>query len=54
MKRSILIILGKIIAWIGKRLGRGSTLPGQLVLKFEQNMLKKVRTSKSYHCCDWF
>ena len=42
MKRSILIILGKIIAWIGKRLGRGSTLPGQIILKFEPDMLKKL------------
>ena len=40
--KSLIILINKLIYMIGKMLGRGSTLPGQIALKLDKNILKKV------------
>ena len=40
--KSLIILINKLIYMIGKMLGRGSTLPGQVALKLDKNILKKV------------
>jgi hypothetical protein len=40
--KSLIILINKLIYMIGKMIGRGSTLPGQIALKLDKNILKKV------------
>lgn len=40
--KSLIILINKLIYMIGKMIGRGSTLPGQVALKLDKNILKKV------------
>lgn len=42
MKKRFLIVFGKLLCFGGKLLGRGSSLPGQMILKFDKNMLSKL------------
>lgn len=39
----IAIIVGKAIAFVGKILGRGSSLPGKIALKIDKNLLSKLK-----------
>ena len=41
--KSLIILINKVLYMIGKMLGRGSTLPGQIALKLDKNILKKVK-----------
>ncbi len=43
MKRLFIILLAKILYWIGKKLGKGSSLPGQIALKLDKNILQKIK-----------
>jgi len=40
-----IIILSKIVIFIGKFLNRGSNFPGNLALKLDKNILSKFKTS---------
>lgn len=40
--KSLIILINKLIYMIGKLVDRGSTLPGQIALKLDKNILKKV------------
>lgn len=46
MKKTCFILLGKILCFLGKKLGRGSTLPGQFVLKYHKSMLSEFELPK--------
>ena len=41
--KSLIILLSKFIYWIGKMVGKGSSLPGQIALKLDRDILKKTR-----------
>ena len=41
--KSIIILISKFIYWIGKLVGKGSSLPGQIALKLDKNILKKIK-----------
>ncbi|MBQ8043770.1 MAG: DUF1727 domain-containing protein [Clostridia bacterium] len=41
------IILGKIIVLLGKLLGKGSSMPGEVALKIDKNLLKKFNLPKT-------
>ena len=43
MMKSIIILISKFIYWIGKLVGKGSSLPGQIALKLDKNILKKIK-----------
>lgn len=43
--KSIIILISKFIYWIGKLVGKGSSLPGQIALKLDKNILKKIKLS---------
>ena len=38
-----IIILAKILYFIGKLIGKGSSMPGQIALKLDKNILKKIK-----------
>ena len=40
--KSIIILLNKFLYWIGKIIGKGSSLPGKIALKLDRNILKKI------------
>ncbi len=40
--KSFIILINKLIYMLGKLVKRGSTLPGQIALKLDKNILKKV------------
>ena len=40
--KSIIILLNKFLYWIGKLIGKGSSLPGKIALKLDRNILKKI------------
>ena len=42
MKKTFIIILAKILYFIGKLIGKGSSMPGQIALKLDKNILKKI------------
>ena len=41
--KTISIIIGKILIFIGKLVNKGSTLPGEYALKIDKNLLKKLK-----------
>lgn len=41
MKKRILICFGKLLCYVGSIVGRGSTLPGSILLKLDKNMLSQ-------------
>ena len=43
MRRAFIIILSKILYKIGKLIGKGSSLPGQIALKLDKNILTKLK-----------
>ena len=47
MKKCLLIFLGKLIAVAGKLLGRGSSLPGEVILKIDPKMMRKIKLPKT-------
>ena len=47
MYNAICILLGKAIIFIGKLLNRGSSLPGQIILRFNKNILKYFKLPKT-------
>ena len=40
--KTLVIILSKILYWVGKIIGKGSSLPGKIALKIDKNILKKI------------
>lgn len=46
MKKFCAIVIGKLVVLIGKILGRGSTLPGNIALKIDKNLLGKLKLPK--------
>lgn len=38
----LIILLSKLLYFIGKLIGKGSSLPGQIALKLDKNILKKI------------
>ncbi len=38
-----IILLSKFIYWVGKLVGKGSSLPGKIALKLDKNILKKIK-----------
>lgn len=43
MKTSFLILLCKILRMVGRMVGKGSSLPGRIVLKLDPNILQKIK-----------
>ena len=43
----IAILLGKIVVLAGKILGKGSSMPGEIALKIDKNLLKKFKLPKT-------
>ncbi len=43
----IAILLGKMVVLAGKLLGKGSSLPGEIALKLDKNLLKKFKLPKA-------
>lgn len=41
--KTLIILLSKFIYMIGKLVGKGSSLPGQIALKLDKNILKKIK-----------
>lgn len=41
--KSLIILLSKFLYWLGKLVGKGSSLPGQIALKLDKNILKKIK-----------
>lgn len=41
------ILLGKIVVFLGKILGKGSSLPGEIALKIDKKLLKKFKLPKT-------
>ena len=46
MKTSLIILLCKLIRLVGKAVGNGSSLPGQIALKLDPNILQKIKLPK--------
>lgn len=46
MKTSLIILICKLIRLIGKIIGKGSSKPGQIALKLDPHILKKVKMPK--------
>lgn len=46
MKTSLIILLCKLIRLMGKAVGKGSSLPGQIALKLDPNILQKIKLPK--------
>lgn len=40
--KSFIILINKFLYWIGKLMGKGSSLPGKIALKLDKNILKKI------------
>ena len=40
--KSIIILLNKFLYWLGKMIGKGSSMPGKIALKLDKNILKKI------------
>lgn len=40
--KSLIILLSKFIYWIGKLVGKGSSMPGKIALKLDKDILKKI------------
>lgn len=47
MKKFLLIFIGKCMILVGKLLGRGSSLPGEIVLKLDSKMMGKMKLPKT-------
>mgnify|MGYP003296041220 FL=1 len=47
MKKTCAIILAKIVIFIGKIQGRGSSLPGKIALKIDENLFCKLKMPKT-------
>ena len=47
MKNFLLILLGKILLFLGKILHKGSSLPGEIVLKIDPKMMGKIKLPKT-------
>lgn len=45
--KTLAILLGKLVVFIGKILNRGSSLPGEIALKIDKNLLKKFKLPKT-------
>lgn len=43
MKKTLVIIISKIIYFIGKLVGKGSSMPGKIALMLDKNILKKIK-----------
>lgn len=43
MKTSIIILINKIVYFIGKLIGKGSSYPGKLSLKLDKDILRKIK-----------
>lgn len=46
MRVFFVILISKIVRFLGKRMGRGSSLPGMVALYLDRNILKKIRMPK--------
>ena len=46
MKTAFIIMVSKLLYKIGKLLGKGSSMPGQIALKLDKNILQKVKLPK--------
>ena len=40
--KSIIILINKFLYWIGKLIGKGSSLPGKIALKIKPDILSVV------------
>lgn len=40
--KAIIILLNKFLYWLGKLMGKGSSMPGKIALKLDKNILKKI------------
>ena len=47
MKKCLLILLGKCTIILGKLVHRGSSLPGELILKIDSNFMGKIKLPKT-------
>lgn len=47
MRKALIIILSKLLYKIGKLVGKGSSLPGQIALKLDKNILSKLELPKT-------
>lgn len=43
MKKTFIILIAKILYFIGKLIGKGSSMPGQIALKLDKNILKRIK-----------
>ena len=43
MKVKLITLISKFIYFIGKMIGKGSSMPGQIALKLDKNILQKVK-----------
>lgn len=43
MKTAFIIMVSKLLYKIGKVMGKGSSMPGQIALKFDKNILQKIK-----------
>ena len=41
--KTIIILINKFLYWIGKLIGKGSSMPGKIALKLDKNILKKIK-----------
>lgn len=46
MKKTLAIIVCKLVRIVGKLVGKGSSLPGQIALKIDSNILKEIKLPK--------
>lgn len=47
MKKTFIILIAKILYFIGKLIGKGSSMPGQIALKLDKNILKRIKLPKN-------
>lgn len=47
MKKFLLILLGKCVIVLGRVIRRGSSLPGELILKIDSNFMRKIELPKT-------
>ena len=46
MRKTIAILLCKLLRFVGKIIGKGSSLPGKYALKVDPDILQKVKYPK--------
>ena len=47
MKKFFAILIGKILVFIGKTMGRGSVFAGSTALKIDKNLMYKIKMPKT-------